>query len=442
MLIELYYWSVLAALGIGAIYRPATAFVALAGQFAIEQLGMSSIAFVSGHGSFTNWVCLGISAVAAARQSTSGQYGLVITRTHILVVLLYLYAGVSTAWSIGPTDVLLQQWKESIATILASIFLLPAIVRNSEDLYLGLRSFMWFGLVTVPIAVFSLDWGDRGFLSQIVSGDVIAVPLALATFGSYLFVIAVMLARATWKSSISALMLAALSLRLIWLTETRGQLLFAILAVAALFPFLRLRRGLRWAVLALETAILVLVLAFYQSELTSLFQGQGGRWEAAAVMRGLSQREFAIERIFNAYQSGGLMTIVFGLGNSSSFSDRVVGIYSHNLIVEIVCELGVIGAVVFFLIVAASIRNMCSVARRIQERSACHVESRAFGALMALLLLEFLISMKQGSLLGQVWVFAFVILLEHAFRSTDVECIKEKVGVGVRKAGRQEVSGS
>ena len=101
-------------------------------------------------------------------------------------------------------------------------------------------------------------------------------------------------------------------------------------------------------------------------------------------------------------------TILFGLGNSASFDPRVLGMYPHFVPLEILAEEGLVGFLAFLLILFVTGQNVAHCLRAIRDAPS---ERPLLAALAAMFLYALLLALKQGSLLNNLELFMFAILI-------------------------------
>lgn len=103
--------------------------------------------------------------------------------------------------------------------------------------------------------------------------------------------------------------------------------------------------------------------------------------------------------------------LLFGLGNSASFSPSVVGYYPHMVPVEVLAEEGLLGFVLF------AVLNIVFVVRALQAIRECGRDPERRGvvaALTGMYAFAALLSLKQGSLLNMsAEIFLFLLVLER-----------------------------
>ncbi len=141
--------------------------------------------------------------------------------------------------------------------------------------------------------------------------------------------------------------------------------------------------------------------------------GERGRWDEQVAQQDVSGRlSNALFLVRLAYSSS--ETILFGLGNSASYDQRILGIYPHFIPLEILAEEGLIGFALYLLIYYCTVR---SVLRSFRIVAHYPKERLLLGALVGLYLFMSILSLKQGSLLLNLEPFMLGIILgryEHA----------------------------
>ena len=108
------------------------------------------------------------------------------------------------------------------------------------------------------------------------------------------------------------------------------------------------------------------------------------------------------------YWLNGGISVIVGLGNSASY--ELIGIYPHNVLVEVFCEEGIIGGSLYLFILLSSLKAIVTCIKKTKPRS----KSRNSVALVSsFFIFSFIISLKQGSLIGNYYFFLFAIILSY-----------------------------
>ena len=429
------YLGVVALLVAGTIRRPAFALGAFLCMFGLEQWGASKNSFIASHGSFTNYLALAIVMIAlGVRLFKRGNLRLINGPTHIVVILLYMYAAATLLWTPAYYSAM-EEWKAQVPYLLFSVILLPLLIQNTEDAMEGLLGTVIAGAILTAALAFLVDWGYRQIESEVSGGEDIRLPLAIAQLGAIVFVIAVLYFRWRGAAALVALGLVTISVILVIKTGSRGQLISMVVAAMLFFPISRgwsLSRGALIGMVA--AALAVAAIWTFLPDLANLLSTQEGRFDAERAVEDYESRVAAANRLLDVYLSSGMLVLLFGLGNSASFAPQVAGFYTHIVPVEILCELGVVGFLLFMAALGLTIRSLIRLA---SIRSSLQIGSqtqRAVACLSALALIELLLALKQGSLVRDVNLFLFPILLEGLLASVAAQRLKGMTAEPVRRS--------
>jgi hypothetical protein len=412
------YLGVVAILLVGSIRRPAFALGAFLSMFALEQWGSTTISFVASNGSFTNYLALVIVTLAfGLRLFKRGGLRLVNGPTHVVVILFYMYAAASILWT-PAHDAAMTEWKAQAPYLLFSVVLLPLLIRNPDDAVEGLLGTIIAGAILAAALAFLVDWGYRSIESEVDAGEAVRLPLAIAHLGAIMFVSAVLFFRWRGIAALAALGLLAISIILVIKTGSRGQLISMVLSAMLFLPVSRgwsLSRGALAGIAA--AALAMAVIWIFLPDLSNLLSTQEGRFDADRAVGDYEERIAAASRLLDAYLSSGVLTLLFGLGSSASFSPGIVGFYVHIVPVEILCELGVVGFILFVTALGLAVRALVRLAFIISSPQISPATRRAVACLSAFALIELLLSFKQGSVVRDVNLFLFPILIEGMLAS-------------------------
>jgi hypothetical protein len=412
------YVGVIALLIAGSIRKPAFALGAFLCMFGLEQWGVAKIGFVASHGSFTNYLASAIVVMAFGIRLLRGRgFRLVNGPIHLLAMLLYAYAFVTVVWTPAP-DVAAVEWRAQAPYLLVVILILPLLVQDVDEAKDGLRGTLIAGAILSACLAFMVEWGYRRIESEVLSGDAVQLPLAIAQLGAVVFVLTMIYV--PWRGiyAVTALVLVAIAVILVIKTGSRGQL---IAMVAGAFIFVPIARG--WSisrgyiVWLFVAAVMVGTVWAILPDLSGIFTSEEGRFDTERAVDDYQERVTNAQMLLNRYLTSDTPELLFGLGNSASFSPRIIGFYSHVVPVEILCELGVVGFSLFIAIVFLTIRAIIRFIRMISQLSASADTRRVVASLAALAFIELLLSFKEGSLIRDVNLFLFPILIEGMIAS-------------------------
>lgn len=411
MLGLLVYLGIFGLLVAGTLRKPAVGLAAALCMFVIEQWGQTKVAFVASHASLTNYLFGCIVLFGVVNQFL--RYGGVRPVTgpvHLCVILLYLYSAASLLWTPAYAAAF-EEWDHNLPYAVLLLVLAPILVRNIEDARDGLYATQAVGaLLAVCFALF-VEYGFRSVESEIETAEAVRLPGALAELGGYLFIISCLLARRTPFSLVFSLGVMVLGGLLVMQSGTRGQLLSMILCAGTFFVVARSTSARQRNLLLIFGGTLSVLAAYFAfTELSQFFYStQNSRWTVEGVESAYGGRMVMAGALLEAYWSAGPLAILFGLGTSASFSPDIVGFYPHVVPVEILGELGLVGAALFLVIVWRTVSLTLKIFDTQDPRSD---DRRITTVVAALFAFELLLAMKEGSLLRGINVFLFAILLE------------------------------
>ena len=162
---------------------------------------------------------------------------------------------------------------------------------------------------------------------------------------------------------------------------------------------------------AIQFAIIftfMVLVSYYVFDSTVTFSS---RWEADGMLGSADARFEAIRIVLSAWVDSP-SAIIFGLGNSASFSPELHGTYPHVVLLEVLAEEGIIGFALLLAVVLLSFRQ----AKSLNALTFLSQEiRRAYAACFGCFLYTFLLSFKQGSLLTSSIIFFFAVVCEKFF---------------------------
>ncbi len=390
--------------------HPGVALAAVLCMFGLEQLGQATTTFFAQHHTATNYLIGGILVLALLVQGAKKGFSLLAGYPPVgwLTLALFLYAFASTQWA-PRADISLDLWASRWPYLIAIVVFSPLLITQSRDLRAANIGMLVIGGVLTILLLFFVKWEYR----RIVLGHDLGNPLAVSSMASMVVLIAVL--ADPWPESKLWLpikwALVALCLALVVRSGSRGQLLGVIAISAACWPISRqienVKQFFAWTCLLLFLGgITTWSLQEFWAEQEMYYAG-GNRWSDQAMEGAMSGRfDNAILLVQLCYRS--VKTIIFGLGNSASFDPRILGIYPHFVPLEILAEEGLIGFALFGLVLFSAARNAFKCHSQVNMTP---IDRKVFSALLALFLFASLLSLKQGSLLGNLEPFMFAIIL-------------------------------
>ena len=413
------YSGIVLLLLAGSVRKPSFALGAFLCMFGLEQWGAAKIGFVASNGSFTNYLAATIVIIALGVKVLRGRsFRLVTGPVQLLSVALYAYAIVTLLWT-PAYDVAVTEWRGQAPYLLISVLVLPLLVQDVEEAAEGIHATLIAGGILCACLAFFVNWGYRSIESEVSGSGDIQLPLAIAQLGAFVFVLAVIYM--PWRGLYAVLTLAliAVSVLLVIKTGSRGQL---VAMMASAFLFLPLARGWSMSRGYIAALVLVAVVAggiwMMPPDLAGILPAdQDTRFDTDRAVVDYSERIENARHLFDLYTSSSILELLFGLGNSASFSPAILGYYPHIVPIEILCELGIVGFSIFLIIVILTIRVVVRFISNAAELRGDTASRRVVASLCALAVIEFLLAFKEGSLVRDVNLLLFPILIEGVVAS-------------------------
>jgi len=310
----------------------------------------------------------------------------------------------SLAWC-PDYDTSFDELKKNFPLIVTFCLLAPLCVYRTEELQTAVNVMVCFGALVI-FAMLFVKFGNRGFVVDYVGRKAVeANSLAASQFAGYVGICAVFSIYSGGKNNntiavIFKVCVTLVAMYLIIRSSSRGQL---IAFIATCFFWLPIAAKMA----AKRSTILALIFSFGVIAAGILTVGGqfSARWEIQHIE---SARDGRLQRnvdLIWIYLNEGPLAWMFGLGSSASF--EVVGGYPHNVPVETLTEEGLFGFALLTLIIGYTFKDALSTMRmQLKKEASDRINS---SIVLALFTYDFMLSMKQGTLLGSVPMFSFAI---------------------------------
>ncbi|MDR4485390.1 MAG: hypothetical protein R3B95_19695 [Nitrospirales bacterium] len=386
--------------------------VALAGvlcMFGLEQWGQATTIFFAQHQTATNYLIGGILLLGLLVQAAKKGFSLFEGYPAVgwVILALFFYAFTSAQWSTR-MDLSMDMWASHWPYVVTFVILSPLIITQSGDLRDANIALLVMGGALTILLLFLVNWEFRVIVLESGMGN----PLAVSAMAGMVVLIAIL--ADPWPDSKLWFPikwgLIGLCLALVVRSGSRGQLLGTILISITCWPISRrLNNVKQFVILGVVVGFLGIATNWALQEFWTQqdYGGRPSRWSEQSVTADFSSRlKNAVHLVDLAYASPG--TFLFGLGNSTSYDPRVLGIYPHFVPLEVLAEEGLIGFGLYLTILFCSIRSCIRCFRILADMPR---ERLLLGGLAGLYMFTLLLSLKQGSLLGNLEFFMVAIIL-------------------------------
>lgn len=327
-----------------------------------------------------------------------------------LVIALYVYASVSVLWS-PVTDISVSNLQHYMPYIFLYVLLAPLLINNEEDAYEAFKFLIIFGGILALLLLLFTEWGYRRIVMAAEMVDLRANPLAIADMAGYVLFASILLnfkkEYKFWRFLKWLIVIICLGVAV--KTGSRGQFILMILLSIFFLPISRPINHIKRLVPLVFAGIVIAGGSYWaMKEYTSDYTAkEGARWEVDRMGDDLSGRfDAAISLIGEWYSSPS--HLLFGLGSSASYDESIAGFYTHIVPLEILGELGLIGFLIFIIIMVKAYY----IFRNCLKMSKGSLLNRGVLATTgAILMFEFFLSFKQGSFLASQVLFCMLVVL-------------------------------
>lgn len=381
-------------------------------MFGVETLFASQSTYFVEHSSFANLV---IAAALIFRCGLSVVRGQAVnpvgTSTWRLAGLLVGICIFTYLWTPEPQQ-FTDNWRRGGPYVLIYLLLVPMMMSSMEVVRTTLKWTLVIGAAVTLFLFFGTDWHGRGIVlagqSQFADKRDTAAVLAIAQLGGAVAIIAALIKpekKKRWMT-FARIAIVILGLAMVFRTGSRGQMLAGVGCIAAFIPLHNRSMSLRGVITIAGSVGFVGLISYY----LYVEFGDQGRWQHSHSA--LAHRMEMWGTMFQYWLHGGPVAWIFGLGNASAY--KYVGFYIHNVPIEMLCEEGIIGFVLYALLIKRTLSNGY-LALRVGPR----MEPFRFNALViftALFTFEVLLTLKSGSFHSQQLFILYGIAIEVALR--------------------------
>ena len=412
--------AVLLGIAFWSLRQPVVAFTAVLCMFSFEQWAQFSIGYFLTNRTIINYLIGIIVLIAVLNRIFLKQknYKLITVNT-IFVLLLYIYSFATLIWT--PDFALaFSIWRKAFPYLIVIVLMAPLLVNNSNDIKNFVGSLYIFGVPLAILLFFFVDWQYRSIVLKGYSYEtsVLGNPLEIGTFAGILLITTVYnkFKYIGFLNIFARVLIAILCLALIVESGSRGQLLAAVFSIFIFWPFRFKHKKFSSSI---NTLFVLIGLLATIAIAVVYIGGENYRWTTDRIEFDILARLDANLKLLAIWVTQ-IQAVVIGLGNSASYT--ILGIYPHNIPVEILTEEGLIGFLIYSLLLVHTIRYI-KLGLILTKKSPDKRSDVLY--LSSLLIFVLILSLKQGNLLGSTYFFMFVIVISRYVEVLKFEVMKK-----------------
>lgn len=412
------------------IVKPRYAIVPVLMLFPAEQIIMGYLPdFRWKYGWVTNLVVGLIAVFGVAHHFFRGEniFKGAFNKLFFAVMAFYAYILVSLFWTPAP-DSAAYFLNKSWAYFFLFYAVAPLLVTDLDDLVRISVPLMVCGVVVMALMLinpnakfindrFTIDLGYQVGFGQLQSN-----PLAIADAGGILAIVSAiyrprerrpLLTTLQWSGVLLGMVLALLS-------GSRGQVLAAVGVIAVLLPFATgSKSAVKVAGSLLSVGAIVSVLYFVFNKF--VISAAQTRWTGEGQAQGLEARFEMLSAALSAYVTSPLYWVT-GLGAAAFNAFYTIRTtdnphwYPHNIVVEAMTEYGLIGLALLGAVLYITTKYCLRLVAIAGEDRARRTTAVLFSGIV---IFQFLMSMKQGYLLGMPPLFMFCLIMGRVVKNEE-----------------------
>ena len=333
---------------------------------------------------------------------------------------LYGWSAFSLVWTPSTaTAVEIIVW--GLPYFVLFVLVVPLLVDDVAGLGVITRATMYLGIGVLGVLVINPEFSAAsGRLGFDIGGGHRSNPLAIGELGGTLIIIASLLRVGPMQWVLNVARIAAFGLGAVIALQSgsRGQLLFAVAIAVVFIPISKKIASIPGFILTVLGVLVVIPVILFIAK-----SGAGldviGRWDSSALEEGSTHRISNVLDLLEAWAKSPVGWVM-GLGINAFSSATNLGSqehYVHNIIAEVLAEMGLPIFVLFIALVTTVTQSGIALFRRFADSP---IERASVSVLLALVSYQFLLANKQSHLWSNGMLFCFSILLVRLHRRTVV----------------------
>jgi len=428
-MIVAFVFLVFACFAVAVIMRPPTIVALAVTMYGFEQWAQANSSFFGRHSSLVQLAFGLLTLLAVASVAFRGQNPLnPITGAMVTFTAFYAFAAFSLVWALD-RELSMFLFKYHAPYMLTFCFLVPLVIRNRDDIQTSLIATLVFGSIVMVLLLtgtglhaYGRTIEATGVKDRVGGVSTRLGPLAIAEFAGQMLLISFLMnfrgVHRFWQ--VGRFAIGFLALGLIFRSQSRGQLIAAIIA---LVMFITLSRGTKKLSSYMAAGISTMIVMGF-AVFSFLGFADQDRWDVDRMSNAFqSTRLDMVSKLFSFWAGSSPVNWLIGLGISGSYDARVLGRYCHVVMVEILCELGFVGISIVAIFMFFIVRDLVSLYRLTKDND---VDRGISITLAAIFVYQLMLTFKQGSILTHAFSWCWALMISRHAAVMRISARKEK----------------
>ena len=414
---------VVLAAAFSSLKRPGTAIGLVFTMFGLEQFFQTQSTIFLDRGQLVNMGVGFVTLLAASKWLSSNLQRFKLDRIQVAVLFLVLFSQLSQFWTIAPREFAQYYSRSPLPYYALYLLLAPVLSQGKGAIRSGVWTTLYIGIPLVFLIAFFVEWGERGVLlaRPVMEGGrlrAFSPPLALASLGSYIAIMCVVLRPKNILWKLLHVVGFAMASYIVYRTQSRGQLIALGITVLLFYPIANQASRFKELLFTLFGFVVIGSALLFVFSVLDL--GDINRWNEDSIRRGTEGRLQMVTDLIEQWSGSGPFFVLFGLGSAAGW--KTSGFAVHNFPGEVLGELGLIGFSIYSFITITTLNNSYTIIKKLKHYPEMRREAVV---LIAMYVFTNILSLKSISMFSSaplMFYFAIAISqIEKQSRKLDAE---------------------
>jgi hypothetical protein len=409
-----------------SILSTAPAAVLLFHFFSLEQLLQSSSGIFrdSAFGNqLVNYIVtlVVVSSASVSLIKNKNRISVLFSPFNAFILILYIWTFISCIWSPGGNKGIYILLAALPYLVLFYLFL-PILITSLDEWRVAANLSLILGtIITCLILIspeFTMKFGRLGLDMATAEVGGRTNPLSIGELGGTCVLLGAILGQGTKFSLFTLVRIIGIISGTILAVKSgsRGQILFSIITIGVVYPISKPLKDIKNYIFVFLGLLFILLLV---TTLSGFIAESGSydmqkRWIEGGTDSGVGIRMANITFLLETYITSPAYWVQ-GLGfYSFAVLNPLNEPYTHAIIVDMIGEQGLIGAILFFGILFFLVKSCYSFFKLVQYNAKLREN---FASIFAMLIYEILLANKQGNISGAFAFFGFSILIVSLYKN-------------------------